>query len=69
MSKAVEVAVLPTCDICGKAKARYDIRTWTGRWGNACPTCWPQVRATPDLGTGKGQYLFTAGEVIPPHAR
>ena len=73
MSKAVEVARLPKCQATQgcNAEARYDIRTWTGQWGYACPVHYPLMRASIDLGTGRGQYLYLAGEEgdIPDHAR
>lgn len=62
---AVEVSVLPDCDLCvhwdfrrDPEKAAFDGRTTRGSWANMCPDHF-RVYGT-GLGLGKGQHLVLA---------
>ncbi|GAC1326733.1 MAG: hypothetical protein NVSMB2_26080 [Chloroflexota bacterium] len=61
------VSELPQCDYHAlrrrSATARYDFVGRSGQWGHACRPCYQANRATPSLGTGKGQRLFLAEEI------
>jgi len=61
MGRWVQVTTLPTCDLCGEAEARFDLRTTQGPWGNFCVGCAAKARDTGlwlgALGTGYGQVL------------
>lgn len=70
MGEHVKVPALPDCDICkhptygtgAKAPARFDFRTLTGQWANACAPHYLEWRSSPMLGTGRGQLLLLEGE-------
>jgi hypothetical protein len=57
----VQVHALPTCDLCREKKARLDLRTSHGPWGNFCVDCAAQAVVyglwSGRLGTGFGQVL------------
>jgi len=54
--KAVEVFILPKCDLCGK-EAKYDVLIpRIGKWGNLCQICFDDEKCS--LGLGKGQELI-----------
>jgi hypothetical protein len=61
MGTWVQVHKLPTCDVCRVTKARLDIRTSQGPWGNFCVKCAAAAIRdgvwTGKLGTGYGQVL------------
>lgn len=66
------VGELPPCDFCKDftkaiagnelavevTKAKYDFRTKTGQWANACPSHYRVHRMHRELGVGKGQRLM-----------
>jgi hypothetical protein len=60
MGEWVQVAKLPSCDVCG-GDARVDVKTTFGPWGNFCVQCAADARWTGvwlgQLGTGYGQVL------------
>lgn len=62
-----EVANFPDCDFCKVLgyqpvrAAKYDFRSYDGRWGFGCTSHWREYRASNKLGTGIGQKLVLAG--------
>lgn len=67
MGRVVVKDQLPPCQ--GKKdcrnQARIDCKTYSGPWAYLCLTCWPQLRQSPRLGTGFGQYFRRTGEAVP----
>ena len=57
-----EMSNIPTCDICGLAKATVDAATKMdgNPWAYMCDDCWETDGRTPGkLGLGIGQRLIT----------
>lgn len=67
--RVVFVSTLPECqftyrtqtvgEIRCNARARFDFRSKRGWWAYGCPIHFLQYAATPALGTGMGQFLYT----------
>lgn len=59
MSKRVQVATMPPCDLCGDGtEARFDARIPGSSWANLCKRHFDAAGCR--LGTGLGQELTTA---------
>jgi hypothetical protein len=56
----VVVDHIGTCNLCGGAPGRWDVRTRDGYWANLCDSCAEINAASKETGVGKGQLWITS---------